>query len=398
MRYEGGVWGANKLQQTMNNITLLQPQRIIFGEKSIEKLKDDAVVAESNKILILIAEPVFVLFQNIISDLKNSDKEFLVIPYTFPGEPTFNQFDILLAQSEAFNPDCVIGVGGGSVLDVAKLLAAMTGNVQNYTDVVGINLLHKRMKKLICIPTTSGTGSEVSPIAILLNEATQAKSGIVSPALLADAAYIDPIMTAGLPPKFTAETGMDALCHCIEAYTNKFSHPTVDFYALKGIELIAKNLLKAYNDGSDIEARSAMALGSMYGGLVLGPVNTHGVHCLSYGLGGKFYITHGLANAVLLPAVMRYNIETLPQKHAEIAIAMGIKPKSTTYETALAGIVFIEELSGKLNIPSNLQELGITESDLTELAQIAMNTTRLLNNCPRPMSKEDAIGIYRTLM
>lgn len=382
----------------MNNITLLQPQRIIFGEKSIEKLSKDFIVETSNKILILIAEPVVGLFRDIISTLKNSGKEVLELAYTFPGEPTFNQFDVLLAQSEAFNPDCVIGVGGGSVLDVAKLLAAMTGNKQKYTDVVGVNLLQKRMKKLVCIPTTSGTGSEVSPIAILLNEATQAKSGIVSSALLADAAYIDPIMTIGLPPKFTAETGMDALCHCIEAYTNKFSHPTVDVYALKGIELISKNLLKAYNVGSDIEARSAMALGSMYGGLVLGPVNTHGVHCLSYGLGGKFYISHGLANAVLLPAVMRFNVEILPEKHAEVAIAMGIKPKSTVLETALAGIEFIEELSKKMNIPSNLQELGITEKDLSELAQIAMNTTRLLNNCPRPMCKEDAIGIYMTLM
>ncbi len=382
----------------MNNITLLQPQRIVFGEKSIEKLIYDSVVAASNKILLLIAEPVLNIFQSIISDLKNSGKGLLVIPYTFPGEPTFNQFDILLAQSEAFNPDCVIGVGGGSVLDVAKLLAAMTGNKQHYSEVVGVNLLQKRMKNLICIPTTSGTGSEVSPIAILLNEATQTKSGIVSPALLADAAYIDPVMIVGLPPKLTAETGMDALCHCIEAYTNKFSHPTVDVYALKGIELIAKNLLKAYDNGSDIDARSAMALGAMYGGLVLGPVNTHGVHCLSYGLGGKFYISHGLANAVLLPAVMRYNVETLPEKHAEIAIAMGVEPQETIYETALAGIKFIEDLSKKMYIPSNLLELGIAEKDLPELAQIAMNTTRLLNNCPRPISKEDAIGIYRTLL
>lgn len=382
----------------MNAITLLQPQRIVFGTGSLAELPNDAALVDSHKILMLIALPVMEAMKEVEESLRKTGRELLLIPYSFPGEPTFRQFDQLLNESEKFQPDCVIGVGGGSVLDSAKLLAAMTGNDQKYADVVGVNLLKKRMRKQICVPTTSGTGSEVSPVAILLNEANHAKSGIVSPALLADAAYIDPLLTTGLPPKFTAETGMDALCHCIEAYTNKFSHPTVDIYALKGIELISQNLLKAYENGNDTEARSAMSLGSMYGGLVLGPVNTHGVHCLSYGLGGKYHISHGLANAVLLPSLMRYNLETLPEKHADIAVAMGIEPKATVYETALAGIERIEEISRKCGIPSSLTELGIAENDLPELAQIAMNTTRLLKNCPRPMSKEDAIGIYKKLL
>jgi alcohol dehydrogenase len=382
----------------MNNITLLQPARIVFGKDSIVNLPEDELLVAAEKVLLLIAVPVLDLLKPVIQKLGKTGKITEVIPYSFPGEPTFVQFDQLLEKSEKFNPDCVIGVGGGSVLDSAKLLAAMTGNEQKYNEVVGVNMLKRRMKKLICVSTTSGTGSEVSPIAILLNEATDAKSGIVSPALLADVAYIDPALTVGLPPKFTAETGIDALCHCIEAYTNKFSHPAADTYALKGIELISKNLLQAYQDGNNINARSALSLGAMYGGLVLGPVNTHGVHCLSYGLGGKYHISHGLANAVLLPAILRYNLETLPEKHAEIALAMGIEPKATAYETALAGIEFIEQLSAKCGIPSNLSELGITENDLPELAQIAMNTTRLLKNCPRKMTKDDAMDIYRKLL
>ncbi len=382
----------------MNVIKLQQPKKIIFGINSLQQLPDDDIVLSSDKILFLVAVPVIHLIQPIVNKLNETGKKIEIIPYNFPGEPTFSQFEQLLKESSAFQPDCVIGVGGGSVLDTAKLLASMDGNEQKYTEVVGVGLLKKRIKKLICVSTTSGTGSEVSPIAILLNEATEAKSGIVSPALLADAAYIDPVLTAGLPPKITAETGMDALCHCIEAYTNKFSHPAVDTYALKGIQLIARNLLKAYQNGNNMEARSALALGSMYGGLVLGPVNTHGVHCLSYGLGGKYHISHGLANAVLLPAVLRYNLETLPEKHAEIAIAMGIEQKSTIFETALAGIEFIEELSRKCKIPASLTELGIAENDLPVLAEIAMNTTRLLKNCPKPMEKEDAIAIYKTLM
>ena len=195
----------------------------------------------------------------------------------------------------------MIGVGGGSVLDCAKLLATLINNTQKLEDVVGIGFLNGREIKLICIPTTSGTGSEVSPNAILLNENTQAKSGIISPYLVPDACYLDPILTISLPPKLTAETGIDALSHCIEAYTNKFAHPTVDTYALRGIQLISENIQKAYKNGNDIEARSALLLGSMYGGLCLGPVNTSAVHALSYGLGGKFHISHGLSNAILRP-------------------------------------------------------------------------------------------------
>ncbi len=382
----------------MNVITLQQPKKIVFGINSLQQLPDDDIVLSSDKILFLVAVPVTHLIQPTINKLTETGKKTELILYNFPGEPTFTQFEQLLKQSVAFQPDCVIGIGGGSVLDTAKLLAAMDGNDQKYNEVVGVGLLKKRIKKLICVPTTSGTGSEVSPIAILLNEATETKSGIVSPALLADAAYIDPVLTAGLPPKFTAETGMDALCHCIEAYTNKFSHPAVDTYALKGIQLIAQNLLKAFENGNDMEARSALALGSMYGGFCLGPVNTHGVHCLSYGLGGKYHISHGLANAVLLPAVLRYNLETLPEKHAEIAVAMGIEPKATVRETALAGIEFIEKLARKCGIPASLTELGIAENDLPALAEIAINTKRLLNNCPRPITKKDAIVIYSTIM
>lgn len=379
-------------------IILQQPSKIIFGIDTSKNIADDDLIVSSDKILILIAEPLISLYQPVINILLSGGKQIETLVYRFPGEPTFSQFDELLEISTAFNPDCVIGVGGGSVLDSAKLLAAMTGNEQCYTEVVGVGLLKKRMKKLICIPTTSGTGSEVSPIAILLNEKKESKSGIVSQALLADAAYIDPALTAGLPPKFTAETGIDALCHCIEAYTNKFAHPAVDLYALEGIRLISQNLLKAFNDGNDMEARSAMSMGSMYGGLCLGPVNTHAVHCLSYGLGGKFHISHGLANAMLLPAVLRFNLEANPARHAAVAMAMGIQYTTDDTTTALLGIEKIEVLCKNCGIPENLQEVGVSATDIEELADIAMGVTRLLKNNPRALTKTDAIKIYQSLL
>jgi alcohol dehydrogenase class IV len=382
----------------MNTIILQQPGRIFFGENSLQQLAEDHLILTSEKILFLVASPLLNALQPVWEKISSTGKKVVVVEYDFPGEPTFMQFDTLLNKSEYFNPDCVIGVGGGSVLDCAKLLAALTRNTQKPEEIVGIGFLNGRSKKLICVPTTSGTGSEMSPNAILLNEETLAKCGIISPFLIPDTCYIDPVLTASLPAKLTAETGMDALCHCIEAYTNKFAHPAVDTYALKGIELISGNLLKACKNGQDMEARSALSLGSMYGGLCLGPVNTSAVHALSYGLGGKYHIPHGLANAILLPEVLRFNLSADPKRHADVARALGVTIVGTDEEVALAGIEIISHLSRSCGVLQSLTEIGIPEAVLPELADIAMNVTRLLKNNPRVVGREDAIEIYKKLL
>jgi alcohol dehydrogenase class IV len=382
----------------MNKIVLLQPPGIVFGAGVVKEIPEDKLVQSSVKILMVVALPVVGNIAEIAQRIRSYGKEVEVIIYQFPGEPTFSQFDELLVQAIAFNPDLVIGVGGGSVLDSAKLLAAFTLNEQVYTEAVGVGLLKQRVKKLICVPTTSGTGSEVSPVAILLNEKTEAKSGIVSEVLIPDVSYIDPELTYSLPPKFTAETGIDALCHCIEAYTNKFAHPLVDIYAIEGIRLVSANLLRAFQFGEDAEARAAMSKASMYGGLCLGPVNTHAVHCLSYGLGGKYHISHGLANAVLLPAVLRFNMDAAPERHAEIALTMGVQPQDSAENTALEGINKIENLLQGCGIPRRLSELGIEADDIESLADIALGVTRLLKNNPKPITRNDIINIYKSIL
>jgi alcohol dehydrogenase class IV len=382
----------------MNSITLLQPEKIVFGENMINELGNDAILEGSKRILFLVATPILKAVEAAVKSLQDKNKEVNLVEYKFVGEPTFAQFNQLLNEHQAFNPDCVIGVGGGSVLDCAKLLAALINSTQKLEDVVGIGFLKGRNIKLICVPTTSGTGSEVSPNAILLNEDTQAKSGIISPFLVPDACYLDPVLTVSLPPKLTAETGIDALSHCIEAYTNKFAHPLVDTYALKGIQLISENLLKAYKNGNDIEARSALLVGSMYGGLCLGPVNTSAVHALSYGLGGKFHIAHGLSNAILMPEVLRFNLSANPKRHAEVARALGITWNGSDENIAALGIEKIEALSEACGIPQKLSEIGITKEVLPELADIAMKVTRLLKNNPREVTRKDAINIYKKLL
>lgn len=380
----------------MRSIQLLQPAKVIIGENVVDQLTEDELILRGSKILFVVAEPLVERIKPISDNLKSESRDIQTIIYNFPGEPTFALFK-KLQDSLIFTPDCVVGIGGGSVLDCAKLLAALADKKQALEDVVGMQLINERATKLICIPTTSGTGSEMSPNAILLNEKTNAKSGIISKYLVPDVSYIDPVLTIKLPPRLTAETGIDALSHCIEAYTNKFAHPAVDMYALEGIRLIAANLVDAVKDGDNLHARTALSLGSMYGGICLGPVNTSAVHALSYGLGGKYHISHGLANAILLAEVLAFNAPASPERHLQVALAMGIKNDGSVEEIIQKGIQKIRDMALACGLPDRLSDLGIQKEDIPELADIAMQVTRLLNNNPRVVTKEDAIRIYEKL-
>ncbi len=380
----------------MNEITLYQPNKIVFGINSLQKLPEDSKEDNIRKILFITASPLKKKVEELIVVLKNIQIEAELLEYVF-GEPTIAYFNSLLEPAKAYCPDCVVGIGGGSVLDTAKLIASLIDKAQDVRQFFGKNLLPGRNTKLVCVPTTSGTGSEVSPNAILLDENTLEKIGTISPFLVPDVCYIDPSLTVGLPPSITAETAMDALSHCIEAYTNKFSHPVVDNYALAGIRLITQNLETAYENGNDLEARSALSLGSMYGGLCLGPVNTAAVHALSYGLGGKYHISHGLANAILLPGIMKFNMESDVERYRQVALATGIEEADSPEETALKGIEKISEIAIACGIPQKLSDINVRQEDVEELSNLAMNVTRLLVNNPREVKKEDAMNIFNSL-
>jgi alcohol dehydrogenase class IV len=310
-------------------------------------------------------------------------------------EPGFADFKKLMEKAGVFDADMVIGIGGGSVLDIAKLVAAQLGNEQQLEEYVGIGLLKGRKRKLICVPATSGTGSEVSPNAILVDDNDGQKKGIISPWLVPDIVYVDPLLTISVPPAITAATGMDALTHCMEAYTNKYSQPFIDMYALEGIRLIAANLVQAVNNGGDEEARSQVSMGSLLGGFCLGPVNTAGVHALSYPLGSMFHLAHGLSNALLLPYVAEFNMPAMPVRYAEVAVALGCEREKDPVATALNGIKRIRTLNRECGIPARLREAGITEEAIPAMAKDAMKITRLLKNNPRPVTEQDAIAIYR---
>jgi len=380
----------------MKPITLLQPQKIVFGSGCTDTLVEDYLKLHFNRLFILTAPPILPLITPMMNQLKEAGVEIAVFDHIL-AEPTVNDFKAILAVAKDFKADSVIGVGGGSVLDITKLVATLLYSDQQVEDCFGTGFIQKKGLWFACLPTTAGTGSEVSPNAILLDERDQLKKGIVSPYLIADAAYVDPKLTITVPAKVTADTGMDALTHCIEAYTNKFAHPTVDIYALKGIQLIAANLLRAVKDGNDIEAREALALGSLYGGLCLGPVNTAAVHALSYPLGGEFHIPHGLSNAILLPSVMKFNRPANLQKYAEVAVALGAPKGKDDDETAQNGVDFIYQLAESVGIPQKLTDLGIPQSAVDHMAKAAMEVQRLLKNNPREVTEQDARDIYNSL-
>jgi alcohol dehydrogenase class IV len=349
---------------------------------------------KKKRIFILSIQPVVDLIQPQLDKLKEAGIEIL-INISVTSEPTFNDFDRIIDEAKSFNPDSVAGIGGGSVMDMAKLIAAFIELHKPVKEFVGIGLLKERKIHLVCIPTTSGTGSEVSPNSILLDEKDGGKKGIISHVLIPDSSYIDPALTVGLPADLTAYTGIDAFTHCLEAYANKYAHPIVDTYALKGITLIHQNLPKAIKNGNDIEVRSNVALGSLYGGMCLGPVNTGAVHALAYPLGSDYKIAHGLSNALLLPYVLEYNIPEAYERYAEIAKAMGIKKNGPDMDIALEGLTEIKKLLKVCNIPEKLKEIGVKEDSVETMAKSAMNVQRLLKNNVKEVKLEDAIRIYQ---
>lgn len=371
-------------------IRLLQVPLLSFGSGCVAQCHSFLEARSANRVFVVAPPFGREIALKLVAGIPHS-----MIESSVETEPTVSGFTEILNRARAFKPDAVIGLGGGSALDVAKLVAALLDGRQQIGDVFGINLLKGRSALLVCIPTTAGTGAEVSPNAILLDEADQMKKGVVSPWLVPDAAFVDAELTISVPPSVTAATGLDALTHCIEAYTNKFAHPIVDTWAIEGVRLIAGALVDAVTQPSCLAAREKMALGSLYGGLCLGPVNTAAVHALSYPLGGRYHIAHGHANALLLPHVMRFNMEASPDRHAAIAVALGASPEATNEQTAAAGIRKLWSLIDATGLEMRVSALGIDERELPALAAAGLGVTRLMKNNPRPMSQQDAESIYQ---
>lgn len=366
-------------------ITIVRPHLIEFGVGTAGRLGKWA--ADKGYKRILVISDAFNASRTEALELKG---EVTIFAEVTP-EPDIANLDKVLAAATAADADLIVGFGGGSAMDLAKLAAVLAGSDQTLHDVVGPNKVRgPRRVALAQVPTTSGTGSEAGIRALVTDPKTMAKLAVESILMLADIAVIDPALTFTVPARTTAATGVDAMAHCVEAFTNRKAHPMIDIYAIEGARLVGKYLARAVRDGSDAEARAGLSLASLYGGFCLGPVNTAGGHALAYPLGTRWHVAHGAANALIFPHVLAFNTPSVPEKTQAVMSALGYETSEDIKSVFDAAYAFCADLG----IEMKLSGLGVPESDLDAMADDAFAIRRLLDNNPRDLSRADIRSIY----
>ena len=380
--------------------SLVNARRVIAGPGSIDAIGEVASDHAAGKVLIVTDRGVrdAGLIERPRRVLESAGIAVEVIDDT-PPEPEGGHVERIFGLAKGLDARMVVGIGGGSAMDVAKIVSVMLTNDVSLRQLLARAKIGRRGLPTLMVPTTAGTGSEVPQNAIVLVPEEESKVGIVDPKLVPDCVILDPALTVGLPPAITASTGMDALTHAIECYASKKANPFSDTYALRAVALISGALRRAFRDGSDMDARHDMLLGAMYGGLCIATSSTTAVHALAYPLGGKYRIPHGLSNAILLPRVMEFNLDAAEAKFRDIAVAMGLDVSGMTAREAAGRMIDnLYSLNEDLGIRCPMGERGVTEGDLGAMAEAASKVTRLLDNNPKPMTKADMLGIYRKLL
>jgi alcohol dehydrogenase class IV len=349
---------------------------------------------------LLVTDPGIVqlgLHQKIIDSINAHEIDVILFDHVEVDPPIdVIEHAILFAKNNAI--DGVIGLGGGSSLDTAKLIAALVYSKQTLKEVFGVDKLLNSRLPLIQIPTTAGTGSEVTPISIVTTGEAM-KMGIVSSVLLPDIALLDATLTLKLPPHITAATGIDAMVHAIEAYTSLLKKNIYsDMLAIEALKLMSKNIQTAVHHGDDLEARSNMMLGATLAGQAFANAPVAAVHALAYPLGGHYHIPHGLSNSLVLPHVMRFNSPAANKLYAELAeiiIPEKCSKLSNVEDKAQALIHFLEYLIDDIGLPTSLESVRVDKNSLEMLAKDAVKQERLLINNPRKMNEQDILAIYQ---
>ncbi len=313
------------------------------------------------------------------------------------ADPPEASVEAAIAAATAAGADCVIGFGGGSSMDTAKLVALLVKTPQRINDIYGINLARGPRLPLIQVPTTAGTGSEVTAISILTTPNDE-KKGVVSDLLYPDLAVLDSLLTLGLPAPITAATGIDAMVHAIEAYTSRHKkNPLSDVLALKALQLLHDNIRSVLSDGRNADAREAMLLGSLLAGMAFANAPVAAVHALAYPLGGHYHLPHGLTNALVLAPVLAFNQPAASTHYAELERHLNNQASSDDEAASNAFIHRMTQLVSEMPFAQRLSAHGVPEADLPMLAKDAMAVQRLLVNNPRDVSYDDALAIYRSV-
>ncbi len=364
------------------------PKKIVFGSGCAEQVGEE-VKELGNKALLVTGRRAMKktgILDKIANFIRDSGVE-VVIFSEVEADPSLETVDRGTRLAEREGCEAVIGLGGGSALDTAKAIAAMIGQEYSIGEYQAGRELEKPGVPFLAIPTTSGTGSEITRNSVLTNREKRIKKSVRSPYMIAAVALVDPLLTISLPPSVTAASGADALTQAIEAYVGLKSNPLTDTLALKAIELLGANLSEAVHNGADVGARERMALGSLISGMTFANAGLGAAHGLSHPLGAIKGIPHGVACAILLPRVMEFNMPLREGKFAQIALALGEEPKG---ERAVKSV---RKLLEDIEIPSGLGELGVTTDDLELLAGEAGGSS--LNNNPRKASKDELVEILR---
>ncbi|MBA3014712.1 MAG: iron-containing alcohol dehydrogenase [Proteobacteria bacterium] len=382
------------------DFTVRQPTTIRFGCGAIADLGMIVKNLKGTKVF-LVADPGVVAANLMGKITKPLDDE--AIPFTIfteiDPEPGLRLADRGAELARQAGADCVVGVGGGSAMDVAKAVSILLTNGGCAENYLGLGKIAKAGVPKIMVPTTAGTGAEVSFTAVFINEKTSSKGGMNGDPLYPEAAILDPELTLTMPPHVTAATGIDAFTHAIEAFVSTQSHPISDMYALEAMKLISASLPKVYAHGGNISARTDMLLGSMLAGKALATAGVGLVHAMAYPLGGMFGIPHGLANAVLLPYVLQYNLLGAPEKYARVAALLGCEVKGIGHKEAARCVVeAVFELNMEIGIPATLADLNIPGDKIPEMAKIALTVTRPVENNPRRPTYDDVVNIYQVAL
>jgi alcohol dehydrogenase class IV len=386
----------------------------VFGRNAIRHLGEVAA-RFGVKRLLLVTDPVLVK-AGVAERVRAALAESQVAVETFDGgepEPSMRAANACITAARAFRPDAVLGLGGGSNMDLAKITATLLAHGGNPRDYVGEDKIPGPVWPLVCVPTTAGTGSEVSAATVLTDTDNQIKVGILSNYLRPRVALVDPLLTVSCPPKVTADSGIDALTHAIEAYTAvdnatfplpagertvyQGRHPMADVLAEKAIALIGVNLRRAVARGVDLDAREGMALGALLAGLAFSNVGVALVHAMEYPVGGATHCSHGAGNGLLLPYVMRFNLPARRKEFAAIARLLGEEVAGLDEQRAAdRAITAVERLRKDIGIPQRLRDLGVRDEQLRPFAEKAFGIKRILRVNPRTVTEGEVEGIYRS--
>jgi alcohol dehydrogenase class IV len=374
--------------------------RIVMGPGSINNVAEEVKRLGAKKVAIvtdkgLIDAGIVEQVEDLLSAASISTIRFDAVE----PDPPFETATEAANQIKSANVEAVLGIGGGSPLDIAKVASLLVTNDRDVSSYFGIDLVPNPGLKMIAVPTTAGTGSEVTPIAILSDHHEKLKKGIVTPYLFPAVAILDPELTIGLPPHVTAATGMDALIHAVESYTSRNSYSLSDLLAEESMRLIGENLRTAFSDGLNLEARANMLEGSLLAGIAFANAGVTAVHAFAYPIGAEFHIPHGVANSIMLASVMEFNMMGNLPKFGVIAELLGENTEGLSQrEAALCAVEALRTLAEDVKIPMHLGTFGVKEKDIPQLAEGVMKVTRLLANNPRRLTLEDAQEIYRRVL